>query len=144
MPINYNYYPYMYNQGNQSGFISARSIEEAFNWPVAPGNSLTFKIENQPYVCTKTKGFSPLEQPVFERYKLVKVEDAPMAAQNAPQGGYNVKDELTLVWNEINALKAKIGGSGDVQRSNAESVQAVHAKPGAVHGSDGDTAEYAE
>lgn len=111
----YNPYPYqqMYpqypQQTQQNGFVSARSIEEAYNWPVAPGNSITFKIENTPYVCTKTKGFSPLEQPVFERYRLVK-EDTPQEQPvEAPKSnGYD--EQITKLWEEVNAIKSRMGG----------------------------------
>ena len=107
----YNYNPYfMQYQPNQNqiqngGFVSVRSIEEAFNWPIAPGNSITFKDENQPFVYTKTKGFSPLEQPVFERYRLVKVEDAPQRPPETPQEAFDVKSEINNLWSEIKALK---------------------------------------
>lgn len=104
----YPYYPYQQPQQN-SGFVSARSIEEAYNWPIAPGNSITFKIENTPYVCTKTKGFSPLEQPVFERYRLVKEEDAPGEPETVPeQSKYD--EQINKLWEEVNALKSRIGG----------------------------------
>ena len=95
----YNPYPYQpfyqqypaqpqMQQIQNSGFVSARSIEEAYNWPIAPGNSLTFKIENSPYVCTKTKGFSPLEQPVFERYRLSK-KKTPRKSRRRPRNRPN-------------------------------------------------------
>jgi hypothetical protein len=90
-PINYQpaqYYQQQYtqpqNQMNQTqmiqsqsqimngGFISVRNIEEAYNYPVAPGNSVTFKDENAPYIYTKTMGFSQLDRPVFEKFKLVR------------------------------------------------------------------------
>lgn len=97
MGIN-GYYPYYqqypYQQNQQSGFVSARSVEEAYNYPVAPGNSLTFKIENQPLVCTKTKGFSPLEQPVFERYQLVKIEDAPQKHAEQPSESVDYAEQI--------------------------------------------------
>lgn len=106
-------YPYQYQtqpQQIQSGsFVSARSIEEAYNWPIAPGNSLTFKIENSPYVCTKTKGFSPLEQPVFERYRLVKEEDAPREPETATEPP-KYDEQISKLWEEVNALKSRIGG----------------------------------
>lgn len=127
----YNPYPYQYQypqfqaqsqQIQNGGFISARSIEEAYNWPVAPGNSLTFRIENTPYVCTKTKGFSPLEQPVFERYRLVKEDDATQASQQkAPKEpkeskaseetamGAKYDEQIRKLWDEINAIKGRLG-----------------------------------
>ena len=117
----YNYYPGYYQQMPQmpqmqpqqqqiqnSGFVSVRSIEEAFNWPVAPGNSITFKDENAPYVYTKTKGFSPLEQPVFERYRLVKEEDAIRMAPNQHAEAPNYDEQIKLLWAEVNALKGQI------------------------------------
>lgn len=57
------------------GFVSVTSEEEARRYPVAPGNSVTFKNENAPYVYTKTMGFSQLDRPLFEIYRLVKEED---------------------------------------------------------------------
>ena len=45
-------------QIQNGGFVSVRSEIEARNYPVAPGNSVTFKDEYSPYVYTKTMGFS--------------------------------------------------------------------------------------
>ena len=124
----YNFYPYPQQQ-MQSGFVSVRSIEEAYNWPVAPGNSITFKDENSPFVYTKTKGFSPLEQPVFERYKLVKVEN-PV---NTPKTGESIDSQINLLWNEINGLKAQINGQKGASNEYDSRVSAVHEQPGTVH-----------
>ena len=76
---------YMYPQFNQQvqpqqiqngGFIPAPSEAYARNYPVAPGNSITFKDEGQPYVYVKTMGFNQMEPPTFRKYKLVEeVED---------------------------------------------------------------------
>ena len=52
-------------QIQNGGFIIVKDINEAMNYPVAPGNSVTFKNENQPYIYTKTLGFSQLDQPIF-------------------------------------------------------------------------------
>lgn len=68
-------------QIQSGGFVSVRSIEEAFNYPVQPGKSITFKDEYAPYVYTKTKGFSQLEEPVFEKYRLVKEENGQPQGQ---------------------------------------------------------------
>lgn len=56
------YYPYQAMQGNQyqnnqyqnnqNGIITVRSIDEARMYPVAPGNSITFRDENAPYIYT--------------------------------------------------------------------------------------------
>lgn len=62
-------------QIQNNGIIPVRSIDEARNYPVAPGNSVTFKNESQPYIYTKTLGFSQLDQPIFEVFKLTKEEE---------------------------------------------------------------------
>lgn len=115
-----NYYPQFYQQVPQnspqsmqiqsSGFISVRNESEARNYPVAYGNSVTFKDENAPYVYTKTMGFSQLETPRFEKYKLVKEE--PVLTQEEPS---NVKvdnlhydDEIKSLWSEIEGLKKEV------------------------------------
>lgn len=72
-------YPYYYQQQPQGqiqsgGLVSVRNINEARNYPVAPGNSVTFKDENSPYIYTKTMGFSQLDRPIFEVFRLTKEE----------------------------------------------------------------------
>lgn len=114
-------------QTQNNAFVSVRSIEEAYNWPVAPGNSITFKDENNPFVYTKTRGFSPLEQPIFEKWRLVKVDDMPQNTQNAPKQQTESDRQINLLWKEVNALKSKIKGvNDDVQSADDSTVQAVH------------------
>lgn len=45
-----------------TNFLTVPSEEIARNYPVAPGNSITFKNENAPYVYSKTMGFSQLDR----------------------------------------------------------------------------------
>ena len=89
-----NYDPYYYpqmrqNQGMQQmqiqngGFLPVRSRQEAMNYPVAPGMSVTFKDESAPYIYTKTKGFNQFDEPVFDVYKLTKEEMPSVNAQEA-------------------------------------------------------------
>ena len=117
MPIpmyNYNYYP----QGTQmslanqqqpmqiqnGGLVSVRSEMEARNYPIAPGNSITFKDENAPYVYTKTMGFSQLDRPTFEKFRLIK-EDA-QNAPISPQSAQNVSTPPEYVLkSEFDALR---------------------------------------
>lgn len=75
------YNPYLQQlqqmQAQQQGavnnsLVNVRSEAEARNYPVAPGNSVTFKDENAAYIYTKTMGFSQLDRPVFEKFKLVR------------------------------------------------------------------------
>lgn len=109
--------PVQQQQIQTSGFIPVPSEEMARNYPVAPGNSVTFKNENAPYVYTKTMGFSQLDRPIFEKYKLVK-EDAPVSEKSEQiETNYNsiientnekinsLNEEILRLWDEINTLK---------------------------------------
>ena len=101
----------------QSGFVLVPSEQEARNYPVAPGNSITFKDENAPYCYVKTMGFNQLDRPTFERYRLVK-EDSPVTDQNATTSAdsaegskdtaYALKSDLGAIWSEIDAIKEKL------------------------------------
>lgn len=104
-------------QIQNGGFIQVHNEDEARNYPIAPGNSVTFKDENAPYVYTKTMGFSQLDRPIFEKYRLVKEEDI-QAAQNQPVSAVNsqqtnnieyaLKTDLTALQEEIDVLKQRI------------------------------------
>ena len=118
------YNPYQYNPYQQiqqqvqpqiqnGGFVSVRSIEEAYNYPVAPGNSVTFKDENSPYVYTKTRGFSQLDQPVFEKYRLVK-EESPQEEPKQAQNAFDCEKEIKLLWDDVNAIKGQISALKEV------------------------------
>lgn len=121
----YNPYPYSYyspiqqmqqpqpnlnpQQIQNGGFISVRNEMEARNYPIAPGNSITFKDETAPYVYTKTMGFSQLDRPIFDKYKLVKEEVSENVECVAPHVDNTelqaVKNEIEKLWYEINAIK---------------------------------------
>lgn len=103
-------------QIQNGGFIQVHNEDEARNYPIAPGNSVTFKDENAPYVYTKTMGFSQLDRPIFEKYRLVKEEDIQTQNQpvNAPSPqavnmiDYALKTDLTALQEEIDVLKQRI------------------------------------
>ena len=108
-----NYYPgnnYMNAQNPQpqiqnSGFVMVRSEMEARNFPVALGNSVTFKDETAPYIYSKTMGFSQLDRPIFEKYKLVKEETSENVTIPTNPIIDNIKNELVEIWAEIDAIK---------------------------------------
>ncbi len=98
-------------QIQNGGFISVRSLEEARNYPIAPGNSITFKDETAPYVYTKTMGFSQLDRPVFEKFRLVKEEDAqPQSALNQETNppDYALKADLDEVSHTVERIKDEL------------------------------------
>lgn len=129
-PMNYpQYYPQQIQQvqsipqlqqNNQQiqngGFIPVPSEDIARNYPVAPGNSVTFKNENAPYVYTKTMGFSQLDRPIFEKYKLVREEDTVPSQSSIKDDNYTIElekikiqlnDEVEKLWSELNVLKGQ-------------------------------------
>lgn len=110
----YNQQPTMQAQPQpqiqNGGFVSVRSEMEARTYPVAPGNSITFKDENSPYVYTKTMGFSQLDRPIFEKYKLVKEDITEPTEQQAIDNNEmkNMKSDIEKLWGEVDALKKQI------------------------------------
>ena len=91
----------------------ATSEQEARNYPVAYGNSVTFKDETAPYIYSKTMGYSQLDRPVFEKYKLVKEETQDVQIEpkqtEAENSSLNkIKDEIGQIWKEIEALKKEV------------------------------------
>lgn len=104
------YQPYQMQQPQQpqmqnGGFVLIPNENVAYNYPVALGNCVTFKVENKPIVIEKSMGFSQFESPRIDVYDLVKRE--MKSENNADQvddiGG--LKDEIRSLWDEINALK---------------------------------------
>ena len=88
--------------------------EEAKNYPVALGNSVTFKDETSPYIYTKTMGFSQLDRPIFEKYKLVKEMPAEGSklTEKAVDDDDSIKStidemkaEIKRIWSEIEGIK---------------------------------------
>lgn len=109
--------PQPVQQAIQQGFVLVQSEQEARAYPVAPGNSITFKDETAPFCYVKTMGFNQLDRPTFERYRLVK-EDSPQEPTGGPQSGertgegdgpaYATKSELDELRDELKAVKAKL------------------------------------
>lgn len=103
-------------QIQNGGFICVPSEEDARRYPVAPGNSVTFKNENAPYVYTKTMGFSQLDRPLFEKFRLVKEEDIDVqqeeknsdSASKTETVKYLVQEDLSPLVKDIKQLQTKI------------------------------------
>lgn len=97
-------------QIQNGGFVSVRSAQEAFNYPVALGNSVTFKDETAPYIYVKTRGFSQLEEPVFEQFQLVKVDNSQKATEpeQPTSTEYALKSDISALKEEIDLLKKRV------------------------------------
>lgn len=98
-------------QIQNGGFVTVRSEQEARNYPVGYGTSITFRDENAPYIYCKTMGFSQLDQPIFEKYKLVKENAQDPVSENKEFDNSafdSIKGEIGNIWKEIDALKKEI------------------------------------
>lgn len=115
-PVGYQpaqiYYPQQYQQPQQQSqaspnFVRVQNEVEARMYPVAPGNSVMFIDENAPYCYTKTMDISQLDRPKFDKYRLVKEEEAPQG-EAIPTIAYAAKSDLDDVRKELDQLKEKI------------------------------------
>ena len=96
-------------QIQNSGFLSVPNEDIAMNYPVAPGNCVTFKIEGKPIVMEKSMGFSQLESPKIERYRLVK-EELPVTNQETKREDpvKNYDGEIKEIWDQIEDFKSEL------------------------------------
>jgi len=117
-PTQNNAYPTNMNVGStqqnvgtmqNGGFISIPNENMVATYPVAPGNCVTFKVEGQPIVLEKSMGFSQLESPKIERYRLVKEDYVEETSQNETKTNEleEIKSDIERLWDEIDALKPK-------------------------------------
>lgn len=121
---NYNYFP-GYNPGyaaqaqqvqQNTGFVPIPSEEDARNYPIQRGSSVTFRDENQPYIYIKTLGFGQLDSPVFEKYRLTKetapnvrkAESAPPKERDEDLSNFVTKAEYEAICGEIDELRSAV------------------------------------
>ena len=90
-----------YNQP-QTSFVTVRNEKEARDYPIAPGNSVLFRDETSPHIYCKTMGYSQLDTPTFDKYRLEK-EDVSEVKETV----FATREELAAV---ITELKAEIDG----------------------------------
>lgn len=89
------------------GFVIVQDENEITRYPVAHGNIVTFRIENQPVVVEKSLGYSQFDTPHYERYRLIK-EDMPVPEAKE----YLLKNDFQTAFDglksEIDELKSQI------------------------------------
>lgn len=101
-----------YGQYNNGGAIRVRGEMEARSYPVAPGISVLFIDETQPYVYAKTMSLTPYEPPRFEKFRLVKEDEQGVAptqtAENLAHARANDSGVQFVTQKDFDALRAKI------------------------------------
>lgn len=88
----------MYYQQN-GGFVRVRDENEAMNYPVAPGYSVTFIDETATHFYVKTAGLSQFDRPTFDKFKLVRETPEQVKTE------YATKQDLEELKAQIAALK---------------------------------------
>lgn len=138
--MNYPYYYPQYQQNNQQmagtqmslpqqqpqfgGFVSVRNEMEARNYPVAPGNSVMFRDETGPYIYSKSMGYSQLDTPRFDKYRLVKEEDVSVSASEPHTDTENNKMDNLPTY----ALKSEFDALQELVSTLAEDVNVLKSK----------------
>lgn len=96
------------------GFVHVQSENEARQYPVVPGTSVTFIDDVQSFCYTKTMPFTQFEPPMFKKFKLVEVvENAPIQnAQESPsepteKNSYDLSNYALKA--DLDALRAEFG-----------------------------------
>lgn len=80
------------------GFVIVQDESEIARYPVAHGNIVTFRIENQPVIIEKSLGYSQFDTPHYERYRLSK-ED--MAIPEEKKDEYLLKSDYETAQSSI-------------------------------------------
>lgn len=137
-PVNYQQYYQQPQQNMQNmqqmqiqngGFVPVTSEEMARNYPVAQGTSVTFRDENAPYIYTKTMGFSQLDRPIFEKYKLVR-EETPAESKGCTCSSdvECLKGEINKLWEEIRRLEHEQQSFSNVSADETKSDAVVESE----------------
>ena len=110
---------YYQNQPQNGGFVRVMSEDEARNYPVAPGYSVTFINDSATYCYTKTAGFSQFDRPVFKKYRLI-AENEPNTTfpdegnkDTLPTPEYALKSDFDKLKAEFKKLKTKVEKDDD-------------------------------
>ena len=99
-------------QIQNGGFMVIPNEEMVKNYPVAPGNCVTFKIEGKPIVMEKSMGFSQFESPKVDRYRLVKEEPEEIkeeVKETINDFDYEeIRTDIDKLWGAIDEIKASM------------------------------------
>lgn len=131
-PNNYPYFNQMLGQSmptqqmQNNGFVMVRSEAEARNFPVGLGNSVTFKDETSPYMYCKTMGFSQLDKPHFEKFRLTKEESEGEENRDCQCDSLKtqlseIESQISSLWDEIDFLRKK--RRDDEHSTNSKPIQ---------------------
>ena len=87
---------------------------------------MTFKNESQPYIYTKTLGFSQLDQPIFEVFKLEKVENEDnntTVVEEIPVVEYLPLEDADKIRKQLNEMQSEIDFLKELIESDTKEVK---------------------
>ena len=98
------------------GFVVVPNEDEVRKYLVAPGNLVTFRIENKPIVIEKSMGRSQFASPTYKKYKLSEVNmddnspiDSPVTKEDSAidySANFDeLKDTLNDVKSQMDSIK---------------------------------------
>lgn len=95
---------------NNGGLIVVPTEDDVKKYPVAPGNLVTFRIENQPIIIEKSMGRSQFATPYYERYKLLKedMDGETHETESVPTTDV-FKEELDSIKKSIERIGEQMG-----------------------------------
>ena len=105
------------SQSQGTVFTPVHSDNEVLNSPVAPGNTIYFKHETEPYIYTKSMGMSQFEVPQTKKYKLEEVEmtngainvpTEPISQPKQAQPKYLLEDDIKPILDELRQCKEEL------------------------------------
>lgn len=134
---NYNPYPYYPTQNNayptqmnvaptqptqtiqDGGFVTIPSADMVYNYPVAMGKCVTFKVEGKPIIIEKSMGFSQLDSPKIERYRLVKEEAEEIVEETSDLD--KIKSDIKEIWGKLDEIENSKRNTPKRENKNGES-----------------------
>ena len=90
-------------QIQNGGRVSVWAEQEARNYPVARGTSVTFRDETAPFIYTKSMGFGQQDIPIFEKFKKVEDESEPKDESTLKK----LEGEIASLRSDVDALKKR-------------------------------------
>lgn len=100
--------------------VVVKSEQNVVDFPVAPGTSTIFKIENQPLLFIKTMGISQFDSPTIEKW----IKDEKDAKEEIPvtnsQEISELRSDIDIIKEELSDLRDKVLYNKAVKRTAKE------------------------
>lgn len=109
-------------QIQDGGFVTIPNADMVYNYPVAMGKCVTFKVEGKPIIIEKSMGFSQLDSPKIERYRLVKEENEVFeTSEDSITELDKVKSDIKEIWGKLDEIENSKKNSPRRENKNGES-----------------------